>query len=374
MSAGSFISQLPQSPVLVGTELVATVTVGTITGITQATFGVVTLSNPSSVNPFTVGQTVYFAGVGGMTQINGVDDIGITAIGGTSGAWTLTLNISTSAFGAYTSGGSCTANAYALSAQFQIAAGSYNPTFQSGNLQSTGSNGEVTASNNFIVGLALPNPSGTPAPCLLLGSGGGSGTPITACIIQDQAFDDITPGNVLIITAGETQAAGTEDGGPISTIGGASYGGKGGANTQLGGTSAHGQGGPVIVQGGGNTDGTQLPGDAFFIAGETGSQGANTHNAATVIDGVAGVIHAGRFNSTFVYDVFLNGSFYFYGSNGFGTSIAPMISRGSGGASGWAGSGEVATGTVPLAKLTTGGAAGSLTVVNGLITAITNPT
>lgn len=376
MTAGIYISQLPASPVLLGTELVPIVTVGTITGITQATFAVVTVNSPASVNPFTVGQEVLFAGVGGMTQINGLGNIGITAVGGSAGAWTLTLDVSSSGFSAYTSGGEVTATAYALTAQFQIAAGHYNPTFQSGNVQYTGSNGEVAGNDNLIFGLAIPNPSGTPGPCLLLGSGGGSGANVSVWYITDQAFDTATPGNDVGFTAGEVQPGSTQRGGNLLFIAGAADLGTagGGSNTVQGGTGARSPGGSAILQGGGNTDGLQLPGDAFVIGGEEGSQGANVHVAATVIDGIPGVIHIGRFNSTFVQDLFLDGSIYYYGSNGFGSPIAPMISRGAGAAAGWASSSEVATRTVPLAKLTSGGTAGSLTVVNGLITAIVNPT
>jgi len=79
-----------------------------ITGITQAKNAVVTTSTLGGAipptNPFQVGQPVYFFGVSGMTQINGLYAV-VTATGGSSGAWTITLNINTSAFSAYTSGG-----------------------------------------------------------------------------------------------------------------------------------------------------------------------------------------------------------------------------------------------------------------------------
>lgn len=377
MTAGTYVSQMPQAPVLLGTELVPTITVGAISGITQATFAVVTLSNPSSVNPFTVGQTVFFAGVGGMTQINGVGNITITGVGGTSGAWTLTLNISSSGFSAYTSGGECTANAYSLTAKFQLsAAGSpFNPTFLSGGLQYAGPNGLLTGNNNFIVGTLIPNPSGTPGPCALWGSGGGSGANVSFWHITDEAFDTASPGNDVGFTAGEVQPGSSQRGGNTWKIAGAADLGTGGTDTDQGGTSARGPGGMKITVGGNNTDGNHPPGDNFMIAGEAGSQGANVHIAATVIGGIPGVIHIGRFNSTFVLDLFLDGSQYAYASNGFGSPMAPWISRGAGAPAGWATpSTEVATGTVPLAKITSGGANGSLTVVNGLITAITNPT
>lgn len=78
----------------------------TITAITAAAGAVVTVSTVSTANPFSLGQTVNFASVGGMTQINSVQGQ-ILALGGASGAWTITTNINSSAFTAYTSGGTC---------------------------------------------------------------------------------------------------------------------------------------------------------------------------------------------------------------------------------------------------------------------------
>lgn len=82
-----------------------------ISGITQAASAVVTVSTVSGSNPFAIGNTIGFSGVGGMTQINGLTGT-VTAIGGASGAWTATININSNAFSAYTSGG--TANPYVL--------------------------------------------------------------------------------------------------------------------------------------------------------------------------------------------------------------------------------------------------------------------
>jgi hypothetical protein len=81
----------------------ALVTAQTITAITVASAAVVTVSTGAS-NPFALGNTIAFASVGGMTQINAVTGL-VTAIGGSSGAWTVTTNINSSAFSAYTSGG-----------------------------------------------------------------------------------------------------------------------------------------------------------------------------------------------------------------------------------------------------------------------------
>lgn len=82
----------------------ALVTAQTITGITAAAAAVVTLSTGGSTNPFAVGNTIAFTSVGGMTQINTV--VGqVTAIGGVTTAWTVTTNINSSAFTAWSSGG-----------------------------------------------------------------------------------------------------------------------------------------------------------------------------------------------------------------------------------------------------------------------------
>ena len=82
----------------------ALVTAQTITGITQAANAVVTISTAGASNPFAVGNSIAFASVGGMTQINSVAGL-VTAIGGASGAWTITTNINSTAFTAWSSGG-----------------------------------------------------------------------------------------------------------------------------------------------------------------------------------------------------------------------------------------------------------------------------
>jgi uncharacterized protein (TIGR02217 family) len=69
---------------------------GTVTAITQAASAVVTVG----AHTFLVGESVHFIGVVGMTQINGLRGT-ITAVGGT----TITVNINSTAFSAYTSGG-----------------------------------------------------------------------------------------------------------------------------------------------------------------------------------------------------------------------------------------------------------------------------
>jgi hypothetical protein len=82
----------------------ALVTAQTITAITKAASAVVTLSTGGASNPFAVGQSIAFASVGGMTQINSLTGV-VTAIGGVTTAWTVTVNINSTAFTTYTSGG-----------------------------------------------------------------------------------------------------------------------------------------------------------------------------------------------------------------------------------------------------------------------------
>lgn len=79
-------------------------TASVITGITQAASAVITISTVSTINPFSAGQPVVVVDVSGMTQINEVTGI-VSAIGGSSGAWTVTVGINSSGFSAYTSGG-----------------------------------------------------------------------------------------------------------------------------------------------------------------------------------------------------------------------------------------------------------------------------
>lgn len=249
-------------------------------------------------------------------------------------------------------------------------AGTYNPTFQSGNLQYAGPNGLLAADNDFIVGKAITNPSGTPGPCLLLGSGGGNGTPVSVWIIQDQAFDNITPGNNLGITAGETQPAGTAAGGLLWLLGGASFGGTGGEMRVQGGTSLNGPGGQLSLFGGNSTHGPA--GDAFVTGGQNGTAGANVHLIATLLNGVAGDVRI-RINSTILIQFLQHGEIYLTASGtGAGLAGQPLVSGGVGAPAQWASNGF--TGTITTAKLTTNGANGSMTFSSGILTSQTPAT
>ena len=82
-------------------------TAQTITGITKAASAVVTINTVSASNPVLIGEIMSFAGVVGMTQINGLNGT-VSATGGSSGAWTFTVNINSSGFTAYSSAGTAT--------------------------------------------------------------------------------------------------------------------------------------------------------------------------------------------------------------------------------------------------------------------------
>jgi hypothetical protein len=98
-SAGPYTITIANGPILQGhrdqnIQPASTIT-SSITNITQATQAVVT-----AVNSFLVGQVVAFSGVLGMTQLNGNSYSVVNSTG-----TTFTININSTAFGAYTSGG-----------------------------------------------------------------------------------------------------------------------------------------------------------------------------------------------------------------------------------------------------------------------------
>lgn len=218
--------------------------------------------------------------------------------------------------------------------------GTANATFQSGDVpywQTTNPGGLQPAgffahSNSFIFGTAIPLPDGTNGNALLLGSGGGSGTPTEAWILTDQAFDTVTPGNTLGITAGETQAAGTANGGLLWLLGGGSFGGTGGELRLQGGTSRNGAGGPTNVFGG-NATGLAPPGDVFIVAGQAGNVGANVHLIMTTLNGVGGSVRI-RNNSNILYE-FINNGAIFIGASGAGLPGQPLVSGGPGASASW---------------------------------------
>jgi hypothetical protein len=254
-------------------------------------------------------------------------------------------------------------------ADIAFVAGRYESPFQSGSVQYAGPNGLLAGSDNFIVGTLIPNPSGASGPCLLLGSGGGNGTPVSFWIIQDQAFDSTTPGNSLGITAGETQPAGTAAGGLLWLLGGASFGGTGGETRVQGGTSLNGPGGQLSLFGGNSTNGPA--GDAFLTGGQNGTAGANVHLIATLLNGVAGDVRI-RINSTILFQFLQHGEILLTQSGtGMGLAGQPMVSGGQGAPVKWQ---TGFTGTIITAALTPTGAQGSMTYSSGILISQTQAT
>lgn len=205
------------------------------------------------------------------------------------------------------------------------AAGVYEAPFLSGSIQFN-DNGALGGGGDFQFGRLLPNASGTPCIGILLGGAGA-----TQCVyITDEQIPG-SKGINVIREAGDASASGAAnwDGGDLLDFAGGTVNGSGGQAKYQGGTSVHGPGGPSILQGGNNSAGDDVPGDAFAIGGEVGSQGATVHLVATILGGVGGFIRH-RFNSTLTIDEFDDGSWYFYSQTSFGNVGAPLISRGSG--------------------------------------------
>lgn len=339
-TTGIQISALPVAPVMTGTELVPVVTVGSITGITQAVNAVVTVNTVSSANPFSVGQQVYFAAVGGMAQING-QGVAASAVGGVSGAWTITVPINSSAFSAYTSGGQLTATAATTSALLPRAGGTYSATFLSGSIQIKGPNGELVGYGDFQFGRLLPNASGTPAVALLLG---GAGTAQVVYLTDEQVPGQ--KGITVIREAGDVSSItpGTNDGGDLLDFAGASVNGQGGQSKYQGGTSVHGRAGDSVLHGGNSTNGT--PGNGVVMGGETGTvagsgvilamikpSGAPGFGDVSIIKGDGGFPGA---STTYLIQFLSNGEIYLTASGtGAGLAGQPMVSGGIGAPARW---------------------------------------
>jgi hypothetical protein len=100
-------------------------TIPTAASITAAVAGsstLVTFNSAAASNPFAVGQYLYFTAAGGITGLDG--NIGqVTAIGGVTSAWTVTVNLSTG--GSYTTGGTVSASSILLTGNWAYASGTY---------------------------------------------------------------------------------------------------------------------------------------------------------------------------------------------------------------------------------------------------------
>lgn len=255
----------------------------------------------------------------------------------------------------------------------------YQKAFGSGWIQYGGPNNSFAGNVGFQFGTNLPNPTGIPGPCLFLGSGGGNGTPVTFGIIMAQAFDDLTPGNNLVVSAGQTQPAGTQNGGNYTDYGGASNGGTGGTRTIQGGTSLNGPAGNAVTAGGNSTNGPA--GNAILIGGQTGTAGGNADLCMTKVNAISGFIRhrmastVSAQDQTFI-DEYDDGSWYIYLGGGFGTAGQVLTSGGIGEPIKWAALPATVgySGTITTAKLTIAGTEGSMTFANGLLTAQTAAT
>lgn len=242
------------------------------------------------------------------------------------------------------------------------------PIFSAGYVAFHGVGDTLAFNTNFIFGTDIPNPSGFNAPCLLI----GAGVP-RACIITDQAVEG-TDGTDLIIAAGETAGTGSDDGGDLLCFGGGSLAGRGGDAIWQGGTSANGQCGDTLVRGGNSTNGGGMRGNVFIQGGENGVGGGDvdliaTYNAASPATD-PGEIHF-RANSDLLLTIDRNGAFFF---KAFGAGLLgqPLVSGGPTDCPRFLSTGF--TGTVTLAKLTGGGANGSLTFASGICTGHVDPT
>jgi hypothetical protein len=100
-------------------------TIPTAASITAAVAGsstLVTFNSAAASNPFAVGQFLYFTAAGGITGLDG--NIGqVTAIGGVTTAWTVTVNLSTG--GSYTTGGTVSASSILLTGNWTGTSGTY---------------------------------------------------------------------------------------------------------------------------------------------------------------------------------------------------------------------------------------------------------
>lgn len=189
--------------------------------------------------------------------------------------------------------------------QGPFANGIYSNTFISGPIQWAGFGDYLYGNNNFILGLALPNPTGTDLPGLLLGSG-ANGTQQNACIIQDTVVAG-NNANWLFISAGETAANSFDQGGGLVFYGGAASYGNGGGLTIQGGTNiGPNQAGSITITGGVSTNGGA--GDIYITGGLGGARGGNVKILASNVGGVPGQVEIGT--NSFINYLFTENQFY----------------------------------------------------------------
>lgn len=128
-----------------------------ITGITQANPAVIT-----ATTNFSIGQTVYFQNVGGMVQLNG-NTFTVTAVSGT----TVTINVDSTSFTAFTAGGTISSLSNVVNYQTGIAQNIFfndiipsgTPIQAQGVYYQTGIPRAVLFYNNVLTFRAPPNTS-----------------------------------------------------------------------------------------------------------------------------------------------------------------------------------------------------------------------
>lgn len=236
---------------------------------------------------------------------------------------------------------------------------SYSATFQSGAIAFGGPNGSLQGAGKFQLGFQLPNASGIPSPGILL----GGATDTQVVYITDEQIPGIKGINV-IREAGDASSTGAAnwDGGDLLDFAGGTLHGNGGTAKYQGGTSVSLRGGDAILHGGNSTTG--IPGNAVVIGGETGSQGANVLLIATKVSGIAGDVRH-QINSTILQQFLENGEIYLtLSGTGAGLAGQPLVSGGIGAAAKWQ---TGFTGTITTAKLTGGGANGSMAFASGIL-------
>lgn len=248
------------------------------------------------------------------------------------------------------------------------AAGVYEAPFLSGSVQYN-SNGVLGGVGDFQWGFLLPNPSGTPSSGVLIGGAGK----VQVVYITDEQIPG-QKGITVIRSAGDASSTGAanQDSGDLLDFAGGTINGAGGQAKYQGGTSVNGQAGPGILHGGNSTNGH--PGPAIVIAGETGPFPGIVQLIATKPPGAAsGGDTRVQINSTILIQFLEFGEIYLT-SSGTGAGLAgqPMVSAGVGAPAKWLSTGF--TGVVTTAKLTPGGANGSMTFSSGILTAQTQAT
>jgi hypothetical protein len=165
------------------------------------------------------------------------------------------------------------------------AAGVYNATFVSGEVQVTGPQGYLTSYGDFGFSLLSPGPGGTGPFLRVAGATKNFGQIGTDAQVPNQHGID------LFVAAGDTAVTGSAvRGGNLWLFGGASQSSQGGLLNLQAGSSVNGVGGDVTIFGGNNTANNAAAGNIYMVAGTTGNAGGNIKIYATKLGSVAGDI------------------------------------------------------------------------------------